>query len=69
MSHNAKLVIQLTAVKGVKKSGLLKGILIRWSDSSEGKNEQKEEKFLWVGGRDELFARLVGSNATRWMNI
>ncbi|KDR84978.1 hypothetical protein GALMADRAFT_233502 [Galerina marginata CBS 339.88] len=69
LSQDAKLVIQLAAVKGVKKAGVLKGLHIRWNDSSDGNNEQKEDKFLWVGGRDELFARLVGSDGRRWMKV
>ncbi|KAF8905572.1 hypothetical protein CPB84DRAFT_1844975 [Gymnopilus junonius] len=69
MSHNAKLVIPLTAVKGVKKAGLLKGLLIRWTDSSNDRSEQKEERFTWIGGRDELFAHLVGSSGARWMKV
>ncbi|KAJ3513821.1 hypothetical protein NLJ89_g2734 [Agrocybe chaxingu] len=48
MSQNAKMIIHLSAVKGVKKVGLLKGLNLRWTDSSDGKQE-KEEKFLWKG--------------------
>lgn len=63
------MVIPLTAVKGVKKAGLLKGLNIRWNDSIDGLKEQKEDKFSWIGSRDELFARLVGSDGKRWMKV
>ncbi|CAA7265811.1 unnamed protein product [Cyclocybe aegerita] len=69
MSQNAKMIIHLSAVKGVKKVGLLKGFNVRWTDSSDGKQEEKEEKFLWVGGRDDLFARLVGTEGRRWVQV
>jgi hypothetical protein len=69
MSQTAKLIIPLAAVKGVKKAGLLKGLNIRWQESVDGVKEQKEDKFAWVGSRDELFARLVGSDGRRWMTV
>jgi len=67
MSHNAKLVIPLSAVKGVKKAGMLKGLLLRWTNPTDESQEQKEEKFHLVGNRDELFARLVGIEGGRWV--
>ncbi|KAF8168110.1 hypothetical protein B0H34DRAFT_46392 [Crassisporium funariophilum] len=69
MWQNAKISIPLSDVKGVKKAGMLKGLHIRWNDTSEGNKDSKEEKFLWVGERDELFARLVGSDGRRWMQV
>ncbi|KAF9478527.1 hypothetical protein BDN70DRAFT_879870 [Pholiota conissans] len=69
MSQTAKLIVPLAAVKGVKKAGLLKGLNIRWYKSVNGMKEHKEDKFVWVGSRDELFARLVGSNGRQWMKV
>jgi len=69
MSQNAKVIIQLSSVKGVKKAGLLKGLHIRWTETADGIKEQKEDKFLWVGSRDDLFARLIGSDGRRWMKV
>ena len=32
--------------------------------------EEREDKFHWVGNRDELFARLsVGSDGGRWITV
>jgi len=69
MSQTAKLVVPLSAVKGIKKAGLLKGLHIRWSCTSDEAKEEKEDKFMWIGSRDELFARLVGSDGKRWMKV
>ncbi|PPQ80817.1 hypothetical protein CVT25_001942 [Psilocybe cyanescens] len=70
MSQSPKLTIRLASIKGVKKSGLLKGLQIRWNASTEEKTkEMKEDKFIWVGERDEVFARLVGSDGKRWMKV
>lgn len=70
MSLNPKLIIPLSDVRGVKKAGLLKGLYIRTVDTADdGQKQEKEEKFLWVGGRDELFARLVGAEPRRWMKV
>lgn len=69
MSRSHKFVIPLAAVKGVKKAGLLKGLNIRWNETVDGLKQQKEENFVWVGSRDELFARLVGSDSKRWMKV
>jgi len=68
ISQNAKLIIPLSAVKGVKKTGLLKGLYIRWSDPTDD-SEQREEKFVWIRGRDELFARLVGTEGRKWIKV
>ncbi|KAJ7634293.1 hypothetical protein DFH06DRAFT_1437038 [Mycena polygramma] len=66
MSSIVKLEIPLRDLQGVKKkSGLFTALTIAWVDS-EG--SRKDEIFRWVGGRDELFARLVGTgDGKRWM--
>jgi hypothetical protein len=59
MSSTAKLQIPLGKVRGVKKkSSIFSALTITWVDVQ---GNGKEEKFPWVGGRDELFARLVGA--------
>ncbi|KAJ7783774.1 hypothetical protein DFH07DRAFT_873983 [Mycena maculata] len=61
MASNAKLAIPLTSLRGVKKkSGVFTALTITWVDQAN----VKEEKFRWVGGRDELFTRLVGTAAS-----
>ncbi|KIM48214.1 hypothetical protein M413DRAFT_22743 [Hebeloma cylindrosporum] len=69
MSQTAKISLSLAAVKGVKKIGFLKGLSLRWSETLDEIKELKEEKFLWIGGRDELFARLVGTDGRRWIKV
>ena len=69
MSQTAKISLSLAAVKGVKKTGFLKGLSLRWSETLDGIQELKEEKFLWIGERDELFARLLGSDGRRWIKV
>jgi len=59
MSTTCKLKIPLKNLRSVKKeSGLFNALLITWTDE-EG--NARVEKFRWVGGRDEIFARLVGT--------
>ncbi|KAJ7900332.1 hypothetical protein B0H14DRAFT_2673254 [Mycena olivaceomarginata] len=59
MASTAKLEIPLANLRGVKKkSGLFTALTITWVDDQGG---GKEEKFRWVGGLDELFARLVAT--------
>ncbi|KAJ7630925.1 hypothetical protein FB45DRAFT_747715 [Roridomyces roridus] len=54
-----KLTIPLANIRGLrKKNGILNSLIISWVDGDEN---AKEEKFPWVGGRDELFTRLVGT--------
>nr|GAT44180.1 predicted protein [Mycena chlorophos] len=56
------LEIPLSSLRGVKKSkkhGLFNSLLITWAETESG--AVRQEKFLWVGARDELFARLVGT--------
>lgn len=66
MSATAKITIPFCQLQGVKKTGLLKGLSLRWSDERGGSNE---EKFMWVGNRDELFARLIGPDRRRWLKV
>lgn len=68
MSANAKIIIPFDTLRGVKKMGVLKGLSLRWSETTqEDETVEKEERFRWVGGRDELFARLIGADGKRWM--
>ncbi|CAL1695762.1 unnamed protein product [Somion occarium] len=68
ISLTPKLTIDLKQIVGVQKSGLVSGLHLRWSCvDDEGRVEEKDEKFAWVGGRDELFTRLVGSQSGRWV--
>jgi hypothetical protein len=68
-SQQAKLIIPRENLCGVKKAGMIKGLLISWVDGEEGHGKEIEEKFHWVGNRDELFARLLGPDGARWMRI
>ncbi|KAF9456188.1 hypothetical protein BDZ94DRAFT_1351112 [Collybia nuda] len=69
-SMNAKLDIPLNNLRSVKKAGLLKGLHVRYLDvADDGEGTEKEEKFLWVGARDELFARLVGGEGRKWLKV
>jgi len=66
----ARLVIPRNRLRGVKKSGLARGISITWV--VEGLMEEREDKFHWVANRDELFARLSvgsGSDGGRWLTV
>ncbi|KAG1749977.1 uncharacterized protein EDB91DRAFT_1235401 [Suillus paluster] len=67
-SQQAKLIIPREKLCGVKKTGLMKGLLITRVED-EGRGREIEEKFHWVGNRDELFARLLGPDGARWMRI
>ncbi|KAJ7244787.1 hypothetical protein B0H12DRAFT_1128811 [Mycena haematopus] len=59
MASTAKLEIPLANLRGVKKkSGLFTALTIVWVDEQ---GNRKEEKFMWVGGLEELFARLVAT--------
>lgn len=65
-----KIPIELGSIRGVKKTGTLKGLSVRWEKVlGNGDKGEREEKFIWVGGRDELFARLVGWGGRKWVNI
>ncbi|TFK57092.1 hypothetical protein OE88DRAFT_1650667 [Heliocybe sulcata] len=67
LSSTAKVTIPLSSIRAVKKAGPTKGLHIRWYD--EHTEAEQEDKFAWVGGRDELFARLVGWQGRRWIRI
>lgn len=48
----------------------MKGLNVQWvRHLDDGTDEERVEKFLWVGDRDELFARLVAWGGHRWMNV
>ncbi|KAI0669870.1 hypothetical protein C8Q78DRAFT_1079782 [Trametes maxima] len=67
LSSRATLSIPLADVTGVKKSSLMKGVDVRYSQ--DGAHQEKEAKFLFVGSRDDLFARLVSWGGKRWTNV
>ena len=70
MSSTAKVIIAFSDLRGVKKTGLLQGLSLRWAESTQDDNgTEKEERFIWVGNRDELFARLIGPNGRRWLKV
>ncbi|KAJ4499630.1 hypothetical protein C8R41DRAFT_915363 [Lentinula lateritia] len=66
-STRTKVAIPLADIRAVKKTGLLKGLTVKWIDATN--DEHKEEVFPWVGGRDEIFARLIGIDVKRWMKV
>ncbi|KAJ3863072.1 hypothetical protein EV359DRAFT_43878 [Lentinula novae-zelandiae] len=66
-STRTKVAIPLADIRAVKKTGLLKGLTVKWIDATN--DEHKEEVFPWVGGRDEIFARLIGTDVKRWMKV
>lgn len=69
-SLNPTLTVDLKTLVGVKRSGLAKGLRIRWCETLEnGVVEEKEEKFLFVSERDDLFARLIGTQSRRWLAV
>jgi hypothetical protein len=68
LSSTAKITIPLVDLRGVKKTGLLDGLSLWWAEMQDNKMGT-EENFVWVGDRDELFARLVGSDGLRWLKV
>ncbi|KAF7320350.1 RAD21/Rec8 N-terminal domain protein [Mycena kentingensis (nom. inval.)] len=61
VASKSKLEIPLSSLQSVKKKkkhGIFNSLTLTWADETGG---MREEKFLWVGERDELFARLVGT--------
>lgn len=63
------MTIALESVQGVKKVGRLGGISLRYALGGGGVggiDTLREVKFRWVGGRDELFAQLVGWGGRKW---
>ncbi|KAH9950357.1 hypothetical protein B0H21DRAFT_785156 [Amylocystis lapponica] len=70
LSSNAKLSIPLEDMLGVKKTGTMRGLNISWMETREdGHMEEREEKFLWVGARNDLFVRLIGLGGNRWAKV
>lgn len=39
------------------------------TSAENGEPLEKEEKFGWISGRDELFAKLVGWGGRRWVKM
>lgn len=69
-SSAATTTVDLKSLIGVKRSSLAKGLRIRWSETQpNGIDEEKEEKFLCVSQRDELFAKLIGVQGRRWLAV
>ncbi|KAJ3969451.1 hypothetical protein EV361DRAFT_920776 [Lentinula raphanica] len=68
-SSKTRFAIPLTDIRGVKKTGLLKGLTVKWVESTDNETKLHEEVFPWVGGRDEIFARLIGTDVKRWMKV
>ncbi|TDL28663.1 hypothetical protein BD410DRAFT_781185 [Rickenella mellea] len=68
-SSRPKIRINIEDIRGVKKTGAMKGLLVRWESTVDGDRKMSEERFLWVGGRDEVFARLVGWGGRRWHKV
>lgn len=68
ISASATVTVAFSDLRGVKKTGIFKGLSVRWAES-EGGGTEKEEKFMWVGDRDELFARLIGPDGRRWLKV
>ena len=78
-----KIRIALDDVRGVKKIGpnAIPGLSVKWqrSSGSTSFNETEaevfggtaivEEKFRWIGVRDEGFARLVGWGGRKWLKV
>ncbi|KAL6309947.1 hypothetical protein BKA93DRAFT_722328 [Sparassis latifolia] len=70
LSNTARLSISTADILGVKKSGAMRGLNVRWMEvHDDGQGEEREAKFLWVGGRNELFARLIGLGGRRWAKV
>ncbi|KAF9044548.1 hypothetical protein BDZ89DRAFT_1059025 [Hymenopellis radicata] len=65
LSTNPTCTILLNRLQGAKKTGLMKGLTLKWAAEEGG--QQNEEVFRWVGNRDELFARLIGLEGKRWL--
>lgn len=102
MSSNAKVVIPLEDIRGVKKVGRMGGIRVKYvvrggepqasqsvrkytdglkknentdpidmpvTSAANGEPLEREEKFGWISGRDEVFAKLVGWGGRRWVKM
>lgn len=68
-SSKAKVQIELADIRGVKKTGTMKGLVVRWQSRTDVDAKENVERFMWVGGRDEVFARLVGWGGRRWLKV
>jgi hypothetical protein len=66
---SARLALPRAALRGAKKADLLgaKGLSLRFAPDG-GAPGERVERFLWVRGRDELFARLVAGDE-RWRSV
>lgn len=62
-----KLEIPMGDIVGIKRA-MPKGISIRVQDVSQ-ENGERNEKFMLVYERDELFGRLVGMGGKKWMKV
>ena len=70
LSSSPTISITLADVTGVKKSSLMNGIEIHYAETGpDGSRAEKELKFLFVGSRDDLFARLVSYGGKRWTRV
>ncbi|KAH9944357.1 uncharacterized protein BXZ73DRAFT_87271 [Epithele typhae] len=71
MSSHATLAVQLADITAVKKTTLTNGIGLHYMDERpDGTREEKEATFMFVGGRSELFARLVSwGGGGKWTKI
>ncbi|KAI8995656.1 hypothetical protein BD414DRAFT_456718 [Trametes punicea] len=70
LSSRATLSIPLADVTGVKKSSFVKGIDIHYTEPrADGSREEKQTSFLFVGSRDDLFARLISYSGKRWTRV
>lgn len=71
MSLDPKVVISLRDITCVKKVGLLKGLdIFSNAVDPDGYKVEKQERFIWINNRDELFARIAsGELKTRWTKM
>lgn len=71
VSFDPKVIISLRDITSVKKVGLLKGLDVFSSAvDPDGFTVERQERFLWINNRDELFARIAsGDNRTRWSKM
>lgn len=67
---HAEFNIPRSQLQGVRKAGVMEGLTITWiPNSSNVESSERVERFHWVGNRDELFVRLLGPDAGRWMRV
>ncbi|KAG9314349.1 hypothetical protein JVU11DRAFT_5141 [Chiua virens] len=53
---HAKLVIPRERLRGVRRSGLMKGITVTWIPEGSTEGEAREDKFHWVGNLTMFFS-------------